>query len=700
MTEQVTDFETASAVELKKVGAWAYAEHPTTEVLCLSFEADGRIVTWHPIARPWKGPHTSDLMRLIEDHDVIFVSHGDFERAIWHCIMVPLYGFPPLPPERWTDTMAVCAMKQLPLKLEEALVVLHSPFEKDAEGSKLTISLSKVNKKSGMLDRSPATLRRVYQYCESDVAGERWLLNRVGGFQPGEREVWLLDQKINQRGVGIDLDYVRACQKVVDGAMVPLDKEFSELTGGLRITQRDRIMEWLRARTDAVPDLKKATIEGLIGKGVDVDDEDEDESDEGDDGSTGGDISGFRPGAMGLHPQVKRVLGIRQLAGSASIKKLGAMLACTSSDGRARGLLQYHRAGPGRWAGRLLQPQNFPRPSLKDEDGDPVSQDAIVAALMTGDWTLVEAVVGPAIQAVVSGLRHAIRAGRGNALMSGDYAQIEARIVLALAGQYDKVDVFEKYGSAIYADMACDIFGLPKPDFSNKKALKDWKETHLFEYTIGKNTVLGAGFGMGGKTFFERYCPMQSLEFGIRVVKTYRKDFAPKVPKLWYGTQAAAVDTVWSGTPHSYAGTEYSLEDGWLVARIPSGRKLYYWNPKKVKVLAPWTDDEGQPVYKASFTYEAKKMGVWRTIYIHGGLLVENIVQALARDILVHAMLKLEANGYPTVLTVHDEDVVEVPEFLVDEKGFAEVLSERPEWAVEMKVPIAVETWVGERYRK
>lgn len=700
-TAHVLDFETASGANLKVAGPWAYAEHPTTEVLCLSFEYSddrGPIKTWSPLGKYRDKDISPMLWELANDPDVIFVSHGDFERAMWTTIMVPEYGFPEIPIERWQDTMAVCAMKQLPLKLELALDVLGGP-EKDIEGSRFTVALSKPNRKTGMLDRSPESIDRASRYCETDVAIERWLLNRVGRLQPCERPVWELDQKINRRGVRLDISYINACMRVVAGATKPLVEEFREITGGLQPTQRDRIMDWLEVQAPGmVPDLKKPTIEALIGKGIEDDDDDEPVSD----GATDLPVGGSELARSGTLPlSVRRALQIRQTVGSASVKKLPRMLACISGDGAARGLLQYHRAGPGRWAGRLLQPQNFPRPSLKDEHDKLLDPDVLVAALMTGDYEWVEMMLGhDAIACVVSGLRHTLIARPGKVFMSGDYSQIEARIVLALAGQYDKCDLFARIGSAIYIDMACDIFKLPKPDFTDKKAVKEWKENHPLEYTIGKNTILGAGFGMGAGTFFNRYCPTQSLEFAAKAVRAYRKDFAPKVPYLWYGLEKAAVDTVWSGNPHSYAGCEYRLEDGFLTCRLPSGRKIYYWRPTKIKAIAPWTDDEGRPVYKPNFTYEALKMGHWQTCYIHGGLLAENVVQALARDQLVHAMFLLEDNNYPTVLTVHDEDVVEVDEWAVDEKGFYQIMSERPAWAHEIKVPIAVEGWVGERYRK
>lgn len=306
-----------------------------------------------------------------------------------------------------------------------------------------------------------------------------------------------------------------------------------------------------------------------------------------------------------------------------------------------------------------------------------------MGALLTGDWNFVEMVLGPAIPAVVSGLRHALITDPGNGFLSGDYAQIEARIVLGLAGQTDKIKLFET--GTPYQDMAQTIYGHPVD-----------KHRDLAEYTIGKNTVLGCGFQMGATKFFDRYCPKQSIEFAERVINIYRKEWAPLVPGVWYGLQDAATACVWSKEPREAYGVLYALEDGWLTARLHSGRKLYYWNPQRTSRPVPWDHTDIRP----GFSYQAMKMGQWKTIHAFGGLLTENVVQGLARDVLVHAMFRLEQEGYPLVLTVHDEALIEAELAKLDEKAVQQVMGERPEWLIGLGVPIKVETWVGDRYRK
>lgn len=677
MKEHVGDFETASGVDLKIVGSSAYAQNPTTEVLCFSFEYDDRKLTWAP-GDPF---YTEEaLLGLVNDPEVVFVAHNaGFEKDIWRYIMVPQFGFPDIPNSRWDDTMAVAAMKQVPQNLDTLSRILRLPGGKDTEGSRLTIGLSKPNKKTGMLpERTPEIMHRVYTYCESDIDQERGALNRLGHLSPGERKVWLLDQTINERGVKIDLPFVSACQAIVDKASGPLQEEFRELTGGLKVTQAVAIKEWCHDQGFEIPGLAKEVVEAIIG------DETGEIPDDAEDYSFLGE-----PNAA-----VHRALSIRGLIGSASVKKLSRMEACAGSDGRVRRLLQYHGAGPGRWAGRLLQPQNFPRGTLK-LDGEAPPPDLVVDAINSRDPDLVQALFGSPVNVVVSALRHALIADRRCQFLAGDFSTIEARVVLAIAGQADKLEVFRRADAGeknpdgskidIYCDMAKQIYGRP----IDKK--KDPEERQA-----GKNSVLGLGFQMGAPKFRARYAKHLPIDFSKRIVNIYRKEWAPNVPPVWYGLEEAACRTVWDGTPHEAYGVRYKLHDGWLTARLPSGRHLWYWNPQKTRKAMPWDATDIRPAW----TYQALKMGVWKTIDAFGGLLTENVVQALARDLLVAAMFKLEANGFPIVLTVHDEALAELLEAHVDELAFKEIMCEGEPWSRELRIPINVETWAGERYRK
>lgn len=660
MRELVGDFETASAVDLKQVGAWRYSEDVTTEILCFSYILAGVIKTWLP------GLDTRELAELAADPEVIFIAHNaGFEKAIWRNIMVALYGMPNVPNSRWRDTLASCAMRALPLDLDRAVVNLRLPQHKDKEGSAFTKKMSKPNRK-GYYDRSPASLQRVVTYCEQDIRAEDALWQRIGGLPIGEHHVWLLDQRINERGLLLDLDFVTAAQAVVDDYCPVLVEEFSEITGGLKPTQAAKFKEWIGEQGVWIDSLAKEVVAALLGE----------ESE--DDDATEVDIA-----AIVLPDNVRRALQIRSLVGSASIKKLQRMQACVGTDGRARGLLQYHGAGPGRWAGRLLQPHNFPRGTIKDAHGGKFPPEFVVSTILSGSADVVSLSLGPPIESVVSSLRHAIIASPGRCLLSGDFAGIEARMVLALSGQLDKVAMMAS-GIDVYCDMASQIY-------QRIITKKDQEERQT-----GKNSVLGLGFQMGWRKFKMKYGTHMTEEFCKRIVDVYRKEWAPQVPKTWDALGEASLGCVKTGQAHEAKGVLYQLEDRWLTALLPSGRKLWYFNPQLVRRAMPWDETD----IRLAFTYQQMKLGQFKTIDAFGGLMTENVVQALARDLMVNAMFELEENGFPIVLTVHDEIVCEPLKEDADEKAFQEIMCETPAWAKKIQVPIAVESWQGDRYRK
>ena len=381
--------------------------------------------------------------------------------------------------------------------------------------------------------------------------------------------------------------------------------------------------------------------------------------------------------------KVRRALEIRQLVGSASIKKLARMELCVGADERARGLLQYHGAGTGRWAGRLFQPQNFPRGSLS---ADP---EALVDAIMTGEYEYVEALFGPAVEVVVSSLRHAIIAAPRRALVVGDFAGIEARVVLALAGQHDKTALMAG-GKDVYLDMAEDIYKAPRGSLNKKE--------HGALRQIGKNTVLGCGFQMGWRKFKTRYCPDQTDEFAQGVIVAYRKTWAPLVPDLWKSGDCRARNGAHWRAPR-VRRRQYAIDGEWLTARLPSGRKLWYFQPEECRKEMPWSTPD-EPDIRLAWRYKVKKMGHWRHVDAFGGLLTENVVQALARDLRVAAMFKCESNGIPIVLTVHDEIVGEPRTQDADPLALEQILCDSPPWARQIQVPVAAECWVGDRYKK
>lgn len=308
----------------------------------------------------------------------------------------------------------------------------------------------------------------------------------------------------------------------------------------------------------------------------------------------------------------------------------------------------------------------------------------VVDTILTCDPEYIEAVLGPAIEVVVHGLRHAIIAKRKHKLLSGDFSTIELRVNLGLAGQHDKLDMLAK-GLDPYVDMAEKIYKCPV----DKKRDPEKRQT-------GKNSVLGLGFQMGAPKFRMKYASAEPMEFCQEVVRIFRKEWAPLVPSNWYDLEAAAVRAVHDRVPKEAHGITYQLEDQWLTARLPSGRKLWYFNPRPCRKATPWDPTD----IRLAWTYQAMKKGQMATIDAYGGLLTENVVQATARDLMVSAMFKCENNGLPVILTNHDEIVCEPEDCDADELALKQIMCDIPQWAKAMAIPIATETWAGDRYRK
>jgi DNA polymerase len=471
--------------------------------------------------------------------------------------------------------------------------------------------------------------------------------------------VWELDQRINARGIAIDVDFVQAAKRIADQVMGEAFAEFTQLTGGVLPTQVAKTREWLRDRRCALPNLEAQTIEETLE-------------------------------AAGLPDDVRRALEIRQIVAAASLKKLDAMLAVVEPDGRARGLLQYHGAATGRWSGQLIQPHNFPRPTL-ETDVDP---EELAAAVRSGDPERLRC-CGKPIDVLVSSLRCALTAADGAMLGAGDFSMIEACVLLALAGQQDKCKLIAE-GADVYRDMAATIFRLDRDAFLG--APEDRLSPEQIEQRrIGKNGVLGCGYQIGAEGFYRRFCrhAEDGKELAARIVGIYRNAWAPKVPTLWRDLEGAARRAMLHPGQSVIAncGIAYRLTTHaglpCLVCTLLNGKPLHYANAK-----LDGQDKFGRP----RWTYNAYKQGRWGTYEPYGGQLTENVVSALARELLVHAMFALEAAGYPIVFTVHDEIVVEHP--TITKETIERIMSERPAWAEKLGVPVKVKAWIGRRYRK
>ena len=668
------DFETKSEVDLKRAGAQRYARHPSTEVLCLSYAfGDEEPRIWRPGM-----PKPVDLFEAIAEGCWFEAHNAAFERAIWHHVCVLRMGWAPVPFDLWRDTQAVCAYRAIPLALERAALVLRLPEQKDTVGGKVQKSASKPRKMNAAEkkewrkthdDYEPqpvlwrddeTTLSTTESYCKQDVRTERALSKVVGELPAGELAVWRLDAIINDRGVQIDVPSVQKAVVLVEQLEAMHLKEVRALTGGIAPTQIEKFKAWLRKNDTDLPNMQDDTV-----------------------------TLALKDATFGT-PKTRRALELRQLLAKAGTKKLQAMLDCVCDDGRARGLLQYHGAGTGRWAGRLIQPQNFKRPwwAEIDDEGDANEFAAnLIDAINVGDADLLTTIYGSPIDALSHALRSYLTAGPGNHLVAGDFSAIEAIVTAAMSGEERKLDVFRRKEDP-YCVFASSVFGVTVTKADKPKR------------TVGKmgELAFGYGGGIGAWRNFEPAGPSVHTDEDITRYRDAWRALHPAINAGWAGLEQAAVNTVLTGRPHSWRQVEYFMaSDGdWLGCRLPSGRCIWYREPRIVERAVPWDATDFRPCLEYKAWKPAK--GGWVVIRAWGGHLMENVVQGTARCLMVASMFRAEKAGLPIVLTCHDELVTDVPEARADARALEQIMAELPPWAA--KWPVRAEAFAGFRYRK
>lgn len=660
----VADFESASRCDLQKQGAWKYAQDMSTFVLCLSLKVvtDNRPAPSRVLDERQLHARDPELMELANDPTVIFVAHNaSFEQAMWKYHLVPM-GYPELPPERWHDTMAVAGMKALPLGLDALVQALELPVKKDMDGHRLMLTMCKPDRIGGWSQHNDFNLDRLKTYCAGDTEAQYGVYVSTMGLGPSERHTWVLDQRINQRGIKIDKEFVGACIDVLDQVRVPMTERFRELTG-LRPTQREKVLNWVNDQGVPLGDMKKATLDAIL----DPDDE-----------------FGIEDFAEPLPYHVHEVLTLRRSLASSSVSKLRRMLECASDfDGRVRYSTQYHGARTGRDAGRLIQIQNYPRGEIGTRQG--LTADMLADAILTRNLDTIRELWGPDIfSAVISSLRSCIVPEKGKILIAGDLAQVEAKNLLSMAGQHDKAEMLHS-GQDAYAEMAALIYRKPINKTDNP-----------LERQVGKNCVMGNGYGLGPVGFRARFCPKDSIELAKLAVMTYRREFAPNVPKFWYGLWEASCSAVWCdhAKTYSYEGIEFRKEGDFLTMRLPSGRKLYYHRPRK----ATGYDFDGNERPAWTFmSYQGKK---FRRHLAWHGMITADCIQGLSRDLIMSAMKKAESAGLNTIFKVHDELVFEEfdrPDLVATVK---QIMEDADPWAIERRLRIKAEVESMLRYRK
>ena len=624
------DTETFSSVDLKSAGAFAYMEAPDFEVLLLPYAWDDEPVRVLDLTNPVERSELPDIIAGLQDPNVIKVAHNSaFERSAY----LRQFGFYQRP-EEWVDTMILCAMNGLPLSLDAAGAALQLPVQKRKDGKALIdyfckpCKPTKVNgqRTRNLPEHAPEKWERFKLYARDDVEVERLIYKRLGRrfgrFQvpEWERRIWALDARINERGVRVDLDLARAAVEVDGAYTAECSAEMKRLTGLANPNSVQQLKGWLADRGLDTESLDKEAVEGLLKRTKD--------------------------------PAIIRVLELRQLLGKTSIKKYETMLRAACADERVRGLTQYYGAArTGRWAGRLVQLQNLPQNHLDDIG-------TVRELLRQRDLEILKMIYGNVADIMSQLIRTALIAKPGHTFLVADFSAIEARVVAYLAQEQWRMDVFAA-GGDIYCSSASQMFKVPVE--------KHGVNAHLRQKGKVAELACGYGGGVGAlKAFGADKMGLTDAEMQ-EIVNQWRAA-SPTIPKFWRAAEAAAKSALANPgktyrVPGLGAPVRYRKDADALRCELPSGRVLSYWG-------AQLTDD-GSIIYMGQGAGKKAKQGQedsgqaagkWSRQETWGGKLVENIVQAFARDCLAVCMDRLDAAGFQICFHVHDEVVAEAPE--------------------------------------
>ena len=632
------DTETFSATDIRSAGLYKYMDDPAFEILLLPFAWDDGPVTVLDLTDPADHEELQDIIAGLKDPDVIKVAHNSaFERRAYH----RAFGFYQ-PPEQWVDTMILCAMNGLPMSLDAAGEALGLDEQKLKEGTALINYFCKPCKPTitnggrtrNLPHHAPDKWARFIEYAKRDVEVERILYKMFKHFPipDFERQLWSVDARINERGVMIDTELVEAAVAVDDAFTAEHTEEMHKLTGLDNPNSVAQLKEWLAMVGIDCDSLNKETVGDLKTNATD--------------------------------PTTKRVLELRQLLGKTSTTKYKAMTNAACEDNRVRGLLQYYGAGrTGRWAGRLVQVQNLPQNHL-DNIG------TVRELVRQRDLETLELCYDSVPDVLSQLIRTAFIAKPHHTFLVADYSAIEARVIAYLAGEQWRMDVFAN-GGDIYCSSASQMFKVPVE--------KHGVNGHLRQK--GKVAELACGYG-GGVAALKAFGAekMGLTEAEMQDIVTQWRLASPTIPRLWRRLEDAARAALESpgrrcAVLRKYQDVErarrnealtggrgYSQEflaggsvcTFWrdkdaLRCKLPSGRILTYWQAR--------IDNEN----KICFMGQNQTTRKWEKTDTWGGKLVENVVQAFARDCLAVALLRLEEAGYETVFSVHDEIVAEAP---------------------------------------
>lgn len=621
------DIETYSDVDLTKCGVYAYSDSPNFEILLFAYAFDEEPTRITDLACGEKLPQK--VLDALEDPAITKAAfNAQFERT---CIS--RYLGRRLSPNGWQCTAVQSAMLALPLSLDNVGEVLDIQRKKLKEGTDLVRFFSmpcKPTKANGGRTRNrpedaPEKWERFKTYCIRDVDAEREIRQKLWKFPipESEMELYRMDQEINDRGILVD-------QQLVENAVL-CDNQYRqmvsarayELTGLSNPNSPAQIKGWLAEHGVEAEKLDKKTVKGLISE-------------------TDG--------------EVLEVLKLRLLMAKTSVKKYEAIERSVCSDGRVHGLLQFYGANrTGRWAGRLVQVQNLPQNHIPDLE----LARSLVKEQRFEDLDLLYDSTPEVLSELI---RTAFVPKPGCRFIVADFSAIEARVLAWFAGEQWRLDTFVE-GGDIYCASASKMFGVP--------VVKHGVNGHLRQKGKIAELALGYGGAVGALT------SMGALEMGLQeeelqpLVSQWRNS-NPHITKFWWDVDAAAVKAVKERTEVVLGNLCFTYRSGILFVTLPSGRKLSYIKPRMTQ------NRFGRESLSYEGVGESKK---WMRIETYGPKLVENIVQATARDLLAQAMLRLRNQGFDIVMHIHDEAVLEVPEGVSGVEEICQIMSDQPDWA-------------------
>ena len=631
------DIETYSSIDIGKSGLYKYAQSNDFEILLFAYSLNGSEVKVIDLAQGETVPDEI-IKRLSDNETELRAYNANFE---WYCLNRA--GFK-TNLEQWKCTMVHAYYAGFPGGLGKVGKALgfEEDKKKDMSGKALIRYFSipcKATRANGGRTRNLPhhdldKWNLFVEYNRQDVVAEMAIMNKLKSVKVPENEweQWRMDIRMNERGIALDTDLVDSSLWISEYWNEKLMDEARDITGLDNPNSTSQLLEWLKSQEVKVENLQKATVEKLIKE-----------------------VTG----------KIKRVLEIRKELSKTSTKKYVAMRAALGEQNRVRGLLQFYGANrTGRWAGRLVQVQNLPRNYIQNLSG---TREVVKRK----DVATLEILYGNIPDTLSQLIRTAFIPEEGKKFVIADFSAIEARVIAWLAGEHWRSKVFKTHGK-IYEASASQMFGVPI-----EKIKKGNPEYALRQK--GKVAELALGY-QGGPGALKA---MGALNMGLTeeelpgIVRMWR-DSNKNITGLWWAIGSTAIEVVEGGGRKAVNGIifekEGDLSNGldFLTVLLPSGRKLYYVNPGTR--LNSW--DSKVITYMA----QNQTTGKWETAETYGGKLVENIVQAIARDCLAVSIKRLTEKKFKIVMHIHDEVVIEAPmETTVDE--VCEIMGQEIEWA-------------------